>query len=276
MISADPDRGEFIFNLLTLEIGPQSRFLLKKLDYSPPPEGKYGFMDRKTFFSSGIKELLGDLLQSPVGKIVDNRLEKLTRVLTPFENQDLITESQFSFDYLGGADQEKRILPRPPGALADPVAFKKACTLCGDCIAACPYGTLYSMSGRSGPVLDPNYISCDLCSDYPCIAACKEGALRPLPKGVYPKFGQARLLGENCMNYPEHRERKKRNGAKRVPYCRECKNACPVEGALAPNSRKMPGFTEDCAGCGLCAQACPALPRAIEIDWPGRREPSGP
>lgn len=228
-------------------------------------------MDRRTFFSSGLKELLGDLFHSPVGRIIDHRLEKLTQALAPFENEELITESQFAFDYSSGGEGEKRILPRPPGALADPGAFRQACTLCGDCIAACPYGTLYSLSGRSGPILDPNYISCDLCSDYPCIRACKEGALRPLPKGVYPKFGQALLLAENCLNHSATRERKRNSGVKRVPYCRECKKSCPIDEALQMNTRKMPLFTEACTGCGLCAQACPALPRAIEIDWPGRK-----
>lgn len=201
-------------------------------------------MDRRSFFTRGLNDLLSSLLRSPVGKIIDRQLQGVANLLAP---------QKLSFPTPRSAALRKEIYARPPGALLQADLFDSACTRCGDCIRACPYEAILD-GGAAGPLLDPDTVPCHLCPDLPCQQACGEGALLPLPQDSLPAFGKAELLPFACLNYGSESQ-----------DCRQCLDACPVEGALRLNADALPRFGSLCTGCGLCKASCPARPVAIQI-----------
>ncbi len=215
-------------------------------------------MNRRSFFSSGLKEIIHNLFQTPIGQIANRRLQALANILAPESLNHYVQRSQNLIENQdtspSSTQSESNFLCRPPGSLKDPVAFNQSCTRCGDCQAACPYGVIQSDSQtNSGPFIDPNAIACHLCTDFPCIAACKEDALIPLDHGYLPSFGKAALITERCINW-------KNQGA-----CNSCQTNCPVPDAITYNTQTLPVFTEYCTGCGLCRSICPTIPVAIKI-----------
>lgn len=233
-------------------------------------------MKRKDFFKDGLKELTGELLGTPFGKIIDNQLHGIANLLSPewMEDSPLLDGDGGAVTPVDPESLPDRLKPqepeecyaRPPGAIEDPGFFEKKCTRCNDCIMACPHGILFNLGPYSGPLLDPNRYPCKLCEGYPCIKSCETGALLPIPDDAIPKFGQAVLIEARCLNTPENRAEKVAKN-KRAPYCRECVKICPVEEAISLEQRsKMPIFEEYCSGCGLCVKACPSVPSAIRIE----------
>ncbi|MBW7858685.1 MAG: 4Fe-4S binding protein [Leptonema sp. (in: Bacteria)] len=143
--------------------------------------------------------------------------------------------------------------PRPPGSVRDLDRFKQLCTDCGDCIIGCPYGAIIRVPTEYGPVMDPNLSACMLCEDYPCIQSCDEQALLPLPNDVLPKFGQAVLEPQICLNINNSK-------TKSSETCSLCVDECPVEDAieLLSGATPIPFITADhCTGCGICVAVCP-------------------
>ena len=217
-------------------------------------------MDRRGFFGEGLRELAADFLRNnAVGRVLDRQLQGLANVLDP-RGLDYLLDRQGQEDL-----HEPPPAARPPGALADAEAFDAACTRCGDCIEACPYGVLYASDESSGPLLDPNHVACHLCPDFPCIAACSDGALLPLAEGYVPRFGQAELQPGRCANLPFNYGFRPRDRLGRPRVCRSCRDACPVEGVVRFGRGPEPEFSDQCTGCGQCVEACPALPRAIKV-----------
>ena len=206
-------------------------------------------MDRKNFFTGGWKEVVQDVLHTPVGKALDRQLEGLANLLAPQGLEEMLRMHE-------EAPRERNYY-RPPGATEDEDAFDKACTRCGDCIKACPAGTLFTLDPESGPLLDPETVACRLCTDYPCIQACETGALSPLPKGVLPGFGHAKLREDICVN-------ETRPDAPKP--CDKCEQICLVPEAVSFDEWNLPVFAEHCTGCGLCVEACPTFPPAIQIE----------
>ncbi len=179
---------------------------------------------------------------------------------------------------------------RPPYAINE-LDFLLACTRCGDCIPACPHQVIFPLSARVGvkamgtPALDLLNKGCHLCSDWPCVQACPEGALL-LPfvesmeeksseavevkpgKAVeassedqvnektaappLPQLASASINKQNCLPYSG-------------PECGACEASCPVPGALVWDSQKPDIDNTVCVGCGLCRQACIMQPSAITI-----------
>ena len=83
----------------------------------------------------------------------------------------------------------KRVpLLRPPGAISER-AFLQACTRCDKCIHACPKDAIQRVPKKMGflimdtPYIDPVKVPCVMCDDLPCISACEDEALLPVPGG---------------------------------------------------------------------------------------------
>ncbi|MEZ0155758.1 MAG: 4Fe-4S dicluster domain-containing protein [Candidatus Reddybacter sp.] len=177
---------------------------------------------------------------------------------------------------------------RPPYALNE-LDFLLACTRCGDCIPACPHNVIFPLSARVGvkavgtPALDLLNKGCHLCSDWPCVQACGEGALN-LPELIsnqqsaseelessqessdndsdnksaaataqpLPKLASASINKQSCLPYSG-------------PECGACEASCPVPGALLWDGHLPLIDNTTCVGCGLCRQACIMQPSAINI-----------
>ena len=156
----------------------------------------------------------------------------------------------------------KRVpLLRPPGAISER-AFLQACTRCDKCIHACPKDAIQRVPKKMGflimdtPYIDPLKVPCVMCDDLPCIPACPDGALLPVPGGVADvEMGYAILDKKKCQAYGH-------------TFCQQCIIDCPVPGAITQNRDQQPIFHRDiCTGCGVCVRSCSTvnIPVAIKI-----------
>jgi len=138
---------------------------------------------------------------------------------------------------------------RPPGALHE-ATFLKKCTRCTACVEACPYDSIRRLGPEFGtvagtPVIIPTESPCYLCADTPCIPACEDGALIPLPVAEV-SMGSA-LINDNACYLSQGQP------------CDYCVKRCPIgENAIAMDSKGLPAVAEGCVGCGVCTYLCPA------------------
>lgn len=151
---------------------------------------------------------------------------------------------------------------RPPYAL-DELEFLLACTRCGECTHACPHDVIFPLSVRLGaqvaatPALDLLNHGCHLCAEWPCVSACKPGALK-LPEAKDgeavppPRLATVAVNTATCLAYLG-------------PECGACASSCPVPGAMSWEQERPRIDPETCTGCGRCREACIVEPKAIEI-----------
>lgn len=157
---------------------------------------------------------------------------------------------------------------RPPGALAER-DFAAQCIKCGQCVRACPYGTL-SLASVAGPAatgtphFEPRTVPCYMCPDLPCTRACPSGALDPALDDVNrARMGLAVIDEEHCLSWQGLR-------------CEVCYRVCPLRGkaiVINTESRKTSRHavfepmvdSEHCTGCGLCEKSCPTELAAIRV-----------
>jgi len=156
---------------------------------------------------------------------------------------------------------------RPPGAL-DAAAFLATCLKCGQCVEACPFGTLHLASQADDavggtPTFTPRQIPCEMCEDVPCAEACPSGALDPEVPIDEARMGLAVLLDrETCLAHLGLR-------------CETCYRACPlIDQAIVIEHRTegdgaasfIPTVDSDhCTGCGACERACVIEVPAIKV-----------
>jgi len=136
---------------------------------------------------------------------------------------------------------------RPPGAL-HAGGFFNACTACGSCAAACPDGVIL-MDG--GPRIDPNVAGCRMCEGFPCVAACKTGALALTDRAAL-FMGLAVWDPSHCVLIADQ-------------PCEACRDACPL-GAVEIGDAYVDVDADKCTGCGLCQQACPLAEKGIVVE----------
>lgn len=165
-------------------------------------------------------------------------------------------------------------LLRPPGAISER-AFLQACTRCDKCIHACPKDAILRVPKKMGflimdsPYIDPKKVPCVMCDDLPCISACPDGALLPVPDGpMGVEMGYAILNKNNCQAYGH-------------TFCQQCVIDCPIPGAITQNQEQQPVFHRNvCTGCGVCVRSCSTvnIPVAIKvkpqmvIEWQARKK----
>lgn len=140
---------------------------------------------------------------------------------------------------------------RPPGAVEEPL-FLERCTRCGDCVKACPYGSV-TLSRRDGtPEVFPDQTPCYLCEDFPCIAACGTEALLPVADREEVNMGLARVAYRSCTA---------------GQGCHACVPRCPT-GALSMDfgSYRLVVTEGRCVGCGLCEHTCKTVNDKVAIE----------
>lgn len=130
---------------------------------------------------------------------------------------------------------------RPPGAVQE-VDFLDRCTKCGDCIDACQPQVIRKLLKDETPAIFPGEGACQLCHDFPCIAACETDALLPVSGLNMVHMGVAVVSAALCTAG---------NG------CNACVSKCPMEAISMDFS--LFSVTVDsnrCVGCGLCQFIC--------------------
>ncbi len=110
----------------------------------------------------------------------------------------------------------------------------------------------------------PEIRACHMCPSggdvpaFPCAAACREGALRPIPEGSAWQLGVVRIVHERCIPF--------RGPAGLGMECGACSGVCPDGAPALKLIRDQPVIDEDvCLGCGLCIELCVVDPKAIVV-----------
>lgn len=180
--------------------------------------------------------------------------------------------------YLNEAKASSLLL-RPPGAVPEP-DFLRMCIKCGQCVEACPYGTLsLAKPGDAKPLgtpfFTPREVPCYMCTDIPCVPVCPTEALSD--KSISKIEG-----GEKTLDIT-----KARMGLAIVDVesciafwgiqCDACYRACPVlDSAITLEYRRNTRTgkhaylipivnAHSCTGCGLCERACVTEKAAITV-----------
>jgi ferredoxin-type protein NapG len=150
---------------------------------------------------------------------------------------------------------------RPPGAVTETL-FMERCTRCGDCLKACPYGSIKSHAVDGYPIIVPDETPCWLCEDLPCIGACETDALLPVETLEAVRMGLAQVSHRDCTA---------------GQGCHACVSRCPTE-ALSMDfvALRLEVAKERCVGCGLCEQTCKTVNDRVAIRViPARSLPVG-
>jgi ferredoxin-type protein NapG len=139
---------------------------------------------------------------------------------------------------------------RPPGAAADAL-FVERCTRCGDCLKACPYGSIKAHPQDGFPIILPDETPCWLCEDFPCIDVCATEALLPVAQVEDVRMGLAKIAQDDCTA---------------GQGCNACVSRCPVHAlAMDFEALRVQVTEERCVGCGLCEQTCKTVNDRIAI-----------
>lgn len=204
---------------------------------SSPTSGAPESESRRAFFVAGAAAA-GAAMMEAQHKTVDGGLAAIVDKVAPHRNIPIV----------------------PPGAQGLR-HFRRHCTGCQFCVAACPNGVLRpstSLSSAMQPCssYERGYCrpECTRCSD-----VCPTGAIHKIDRAEKSsiRIGHAVWVKENCV--PLHS-----NGVE----CGACARHCPT-GAITMvpydpdnlSSIPIPAINEEkCIGCGACENLCPARP----------------
>ncbi len=183
-------------------------------------------MDNKTEKSINRRQLFKDLFVFVGNKAADYANKRVDRMIP----------------------KSKGIYLRPPGAVEE-TEFLSLCTCCDECIKACPAKAIKRSQGfmeaaAGTPIIIPKENPCVLCNGLVCIAACKEGALKPIDQVNKVRMGIARINESQCLAWGGQ-------------DCQLCFIKCPLRGdAMYQEDGKPVINAEKCVGCGVCEYAC--------------------
>ena len=147
-------------------------------------------------------------------------------------------------------------LIRPPGAGSED-DFLSRCSKCLDCVRACPYFAIEPTHINNEffsntPSLRQGRAFCRFCKDFPCIEACKTGALSQKNLKKPLRIARAEIITDKCILTSGNE-------------CNQCYQVCQQtyqaikEGKkTTDNSGISPEIIPDaCTGCGECLTVCP-------------------
>ena len=168
----------------------------------------------------------------------------------------------------GEASPKRRNYLRPPGAVEEGL-FNTLCTRCDECIKVCPHQCIRGSDSESAtgarvgtPIIRPQEAACRLCHDFPCITACKDGALRPVGDIRKVKIGVALIDRRRCLDYTFDYM-----GAQTSP-CQQCYSQCPLKDEAITLEGSGPVVqAEKCVGCGICENVCQTVnpPSSVRV-----------
>jgi ferredoxin-type protein NapG len=140
---------------------------------------------------------------------------------------------------------------RPPGAVGEEL-FLELCTRCGDCLPACPFGSITKDQATGFPIIVAKESPCYLCAEFPCIAACSTKALLPVGDPTRVRMGLAVVSRDDCVA---------------DQGCQSCIARCPVEAlSVVDFSDPYPVVEQGkCVGCGICEETCSTVNDHIAI-----------
>jgi polyferredoxin len=188
----------------------------------------------------------------------------------PSRREDLLTLDRRTFvlsagmgtvagiGILNARNGEGKDIVRPP-MVKDDALFLGLCVRCGQCIRACPTGTLQPLflevgfAGLWSPAITPRVEGCkDDCNA--CAEAC--------PTGAIPEFGPSRKekwsMKMGSVTFESHRCITYSPDA--VKPCLKCVAVCPNRAIVidreADPIRPLKVVYEQCIGCGRCETAC--------------------
>lgn len=187
----------------------------------------------------GRRQLFKDLFVFMGDKVADYASKKIDRVMP-------------KGDYL-----------RPPGAIEE-TEFLSLCTRCDECIKVCPAKAIKRYQGLTDvavgtPVIMPRENPCVLCNGLLCIAACKDGALKPVAHVDKVNMGIARINESRCLAWGGQ-------------DCQLCYIKCPLRGDAIFHEDGKPVINEEkCVGCGVCEYACHTINNTCAIKVVAKR-----
>lgn len=159
---------------------------------------------------------------------------------------------------------------RPPAAVNEEM-FMELCIRCARCIEVCPYDSikradLYEKLQIGTPYIFADKRACYLCMK--CMKVCPTGALDPkVTEAKDVRMGLAVIDQNTCLNFLYYKDELEGVSATgTAQLCSTCYNVCPfTDKAIVMEKFILPVVTDQCTGCGICAEKCPTHPKSITV-----------
>ena len=230
----------------------------QKLDEQKLDEQKSGepaadqkrVLDRRGFFTRGLREFLRPIADAAVEKI-----QEVEESFAPLRAAAAVSRGSIS-----SQSSSSHTLPilRPPGAL-DEADFLSTCSRCNACVTACPAQCIRIDANVAGnaPFIVAQESACVVCTGLECMFVCPSGALVPTRLAEID-MGLAVWNADTCV--------RKSGQETDAQECTICIDDCPIgEVAIRLYEGKIQ-VLDGCVGCGVCENHCPTRPaRSINV-----------